>query len=416
MPPDQIVTNLDDWTEGTFYYDEKGGTLHYKQDGSDDVIESLTVNYQQYYTTAGIETHQENGAVQDQFLITADMSLSSVLSTINNSSVGVTMFLDDATGKISVTRKETGSFHSEGVEMSFSGGFFKETLQLNEANEKGGQNAIFTLNGLETERTSNTFTAGGMTITLKDTFIDSAAPITLSAQTDTDSIFDTIKAFVDEYNEILGYMNSKLTEERFRDFRPLTDEERDAISEKEAERWEEKARSGLLRSDNLLRSGLDRMRLDFYSPVNSALESAFNQLASIGITTSSDYLERGKLVIDEDELRAAIEEDAEGVFNLFAATGDSYEEQGIGRRLRDTLQTTISDIGNRAGGRGGRMLNHQFTIGREVDRINDRISNFERRLEQKEARYWRQFNAMEAAMARANSQYETLFSALGGLQ
>ncbi|MDC7286087.1 flagellar filament capping protein FliD, partial [Bifidobacterium thermophilum] len=80
------------------------------------------------------------------------------------------------------------------------------------------------------------------------------------------------------------------------------------------------AKSGLLRSDQQLNGLLSKMRMDFYTPLSTS-SSEYNQLAAIGITTTKNYLEGGKLEINEDKLKEALEKDPEGVFNLFAADG-----------------------------------------------------------------------------------------------
>jgi flagellar hook-associated protein 2 len=142
------------------------------------------------------------------------------------------------------------------------------------------------------------------------------------------------------------------------------------------------------------------------------MDTVFKHLSAIGITTSADYMERGKLEINEDKLRAAIEEDAEGVFNLFAAEGDTYAEKGLARRLRDSLDNAITQVAERAGGLRGKVANHQFTLGKNLEDLNTRISNFERRLEQREQRYWAQFTAMEKAIHQMNSQSDFIYAQL----
>ena len=56
-------------------------------------------------------------------------------------------------------------------------------------------------NGLEIERSSNTFTINGAKITLKQTTTN---PVTFSSTPDVDSIYDTIKNFVDTYNGLIS--------------------------------------------------------------------------------------------------------------------------------------------------------------------------------------------------------------------
>lgn len=279
---------------------------------------------------------------------------------------------------------------------------FTSTFGLNEV--KNGQNAQFTLNGLETERRENIFSVSGMTITLKDT---TNQAITLTASTDVDSIYKTITSFVNEYNELIDFMNGKVNERYYRDYDPLTDEERDSLSEAEAKRWDERAQSGLLRNDSLLQTSLNQLRSSLYKPISTG--GAFTHLSQIGITTTRDYADGGKLEINEDKLRQAIENDPEAIFTLF---NGNQETEGLAQSMRRDLQRSMSSIARRAGGSEGFHEAHQFTIGQQTRTIDQQLSNFERRLEQKEARYWRQFTAMERAMQMANQQSESLFNLL----
>lgn len=110
------------------------------------------------------------------------------------------------------------------------------------------------------------------------------------------------------------------------------------MSDKEVELWEEKAKSGLLRNDSILSGGTNQMRTDFYS--NVTVDGKSYQLTEFGITTSSTYLKRGHLEINEEKLKAKIEEDPQSVVNLFAGgtSSSSYGEKGIINRLNDSLK------------------------------------------------------------------------------
>ncbi|WP_240374394.1 flagellar filament capping protein FliD [Bacillus piscicola] len=363
------------------------------------------------YMSGNITTYNENGEpVKDKFIVESSQTLNQVLETINRSSVGVSAFYDDHTGQVAFTRSETGEFNKDGQEIEFGGKFFGKDEQdapvgiinMSQANEQGGQNAKFTINGLATERHSNTFTINGMTISLKDTF--DSGTVTIGSSVDTDAVFDTIKGFVEEYNEMLDTINEKLDEKRYRDYQPLTDEQKKDLSDREIELWEEKSKSGMIRNDRLLSGFMNTFRLDLYGSVDSNLDSEYKQLTTIGVTTTKNYMDRGKLKIDENKLRKAIEDDPDGVYQLFAADGPTKEQQGIARRMRQSLDQAIEGIAERAGGAKGKIQNHQFTLGRNLNNLEDQISNFERRLSDIENRYWRQFTAMEKAMARANEQ------------
>ncbi|MCE7793168.1 flagellar filament capping protein FliD [Salipaludibacillus sp. CUR1] len=369
------------------------------------------------FASSSITTFNANGeAVTETFMITGNQTLNQVIADMNKSAAGINVFYDNFSDKIAVSRTSTGQFRPEGEEreLVFQGAFFTEALQLGSAPERGGTNAEFTVNGLTTHRHSNTFTMNGVTMTLQGTFLEGENSVTIGASTDTDKIMDTIKGFVEEYNELVDLVNEKLGQEFYRDYRPLTDDQKDAMTDREIERWEERAMSGLLRNDRTLRSGFNTFRMDMYTPVNTGADAPFNQLAQIGISTTSNYRDGGKLEINEDKLRKAIDTDAEAVFQLFAGDGPTQADKGVARRVRESANGLIDQVSRRAGGLRGRNLNHQFALGRELNSLDDKISNFERRMQQVEQRYWAQFTAMEKAVAKANSQAESLFASLYG--
>ncbi|WNF36573.1 flagellar filament capping protein FliD [Bacillaceae bacterium IKA-2] len=415
-----VVTSLPEGglKDDEVLFNRDTGVLDFGKDlakGAKIAVTYATVSEGNYFTSS-IETFNAEGkAVKETFAFQGSRTLNQVMTEVNASSVGVSMFYDSQTDKVAIQRKETGNFNTGGNEMIFSGGFFTDVLDLKEGTEKGGENAKFTINGLETERNSNTFNISGVTISLNATF--ETSPVNLNISTDVDKVFDTIVNFVKEYNDMLEMVNGKLTEEHHRDFKPLTEEQKEAMSEKDIETWEEKAMSGLLRRDQALSSGLDRLRVNIYSPVSVNNDTSnIRQLTDLGITTSRDYMDRGKLEIDESKLRTAIENDPEGVFQLFTADGPTNADKGLARRMRDSLDVTMRMVSERAGGSHGKLQNHQFTLGRNLNDIESRVSNFERRLQQIEERYWTQFTSMEKAMHQANAQAESMFSMLFGNQ
>ncbi len=403
--------------EYKFTLDKETGKITFDQEL--EAGAKVDVSYHHNYFEFEMATHNESGQVIEKFQFDGRASLTKVMDTVNKSEIGVNMFYDEFSDKITMTRTETGNFNGEeGVEgaeeIQFMGSsFLTKGLMLTEGNEEGGVNAKFTLNGLETQRTSNNFTINGVTFTLKDT-IDPVAgdqPVSVSVQNDTTKAFDNIKKFVEDYNELIDKLQGTMKEEKYRDYAPLTDEEREALTDDQIEKWEEKAKSGLLRNDQTLSSLLNQMRMDFYTPVEGESDSMFNQLSAIGITTTANYLDGGKLQINEEKLKEALEKDADGVYNLFAADGSTTGEQGIARRLRDSLSNSITTITQRAG--NGMQTNSQFTLGKNLDEVNSRITDMEARLVEKEDRFWQQFTAMETAMQKMNDQMNYMMSQLG---
>src|SRR5690606_32400925 len=220
------------------------------------------------------------------------------------------------------------------------GDFLTEFLKFSDeqsAKDLEGKNARFMINGLETERLSNTFEMNGVTFTLKGI---TEQPVYLQVNHDYDTIMENIKSFVENYNKIVEMIEEKLRETRYRDYLPLTDEEREKLTEKQQEQWEEKARSGLLRHDPILSRFITELRMALSSPVDHPEQNTgFRSLADIGITTTSDYMS-AKLEINETKLREAIEKNPDAVARLFNADGNSDNEKGIARRLHSIANAT----------------------------------------------------------------------------
>lgn len=440
-----VTTDISELDQDKVFIDESTGKIKF---GSGlEKGETFEVNYTNHFIDFEVKTYNENGEAQYTYIkIDGDSSLNNMFTTINRANAGVSMFYDSGTDKVVAMRSETGNFNPDGDEIEFlsvardangnimrdvngdilrdeeneqKSSFFQDVLGLGADIEGTGTDASFRINGLETTRKSNTFTLNGVTFTLKkDSYVDGVNlgdTATISTNTDTDSIVETITDFVNKYNEMIDKINGKLSEERYKSFAPLTDEEKSALSDKEIERWEEKAKSGMLRRDMTLSNAIDKMRVNLYSEVVSndvtKTNPNYNQLTEIGITTSKNYSDRGKLEINEDKLRAAIEDDPEAIYQLFMADGESSSEQGLARRLRDTIQSTVKSIEERAG--NTYRTAQSYTMGKQIKDYEDQIYQFEKRLVAMEQRYWNQFNAMEKAMQNLNNQSNMLYSYLG---
>ncbi|MEK4424143.1 flagellar hook-associated protein 2 [Solibacillus sp. FSL K6-1523] len=355
---------------------------------------------------------------------TKDVSLTfSSTDTINNvvsklkKDTGLNAFYDEKSGQIAISTTATGKGdlykiekmdldtnqpYTETVNASVfveSGGDFFGKLGFNDTQAlvSNGQNAKLTINGAEIERQSNTFEIDGFNVTLNNTYTETQ-PITLTTKTDSDNMMDKIKEFVETYNSLVESFTDMTKEKRHRDFPPLTDEQKKDMKEDEIKSWEEKAKSGILRSDSLVTSALSKMRTTMYEKGSSS-NPLIDTLYEMGITTSNKISDNGKLVIDEDKLRAKIEEDPDAVFSTFSNATDGT---GIVQKLRKNISATTIDIEKRAG--RADSTNQSFNIGRNLESVEDRINAWKTKLSNIEQRYWKQFGAMEAAINKANQQ------------
>ncbi|WP_345242352.1 flagellar hook-associated protein 2 [Pontibacillus salipaludis] len=354
-----------------------------------------------------LTTFSDEGPTSKTFTITKDMSLNDVLNSVNTSDLGVRAFYDKQADKVILERTKTGNFNAGGAEIEIGGSssFLTDVLQFSEANEKGGTDAAFTYNNALTVNShNNSYKLNGVNFQFNDTTDGKNASIAVN--NNVDHAVDKITKFVAKYNEIIESANEQVSERKNRDYKPLTDKEKEAMEEKEIELWEKQAKKGLLSNDSAIEGTLFSMRNQWYESVNTS--GSFDTITDIGIKTSSNYRDGGKLLITESELRTALEDDPESVYKLFYGEGD---EKGIAKKLEESLNNGMKQIEAKAG--KSTSISNNFRIGKELDSIKDEMRDFEDRLNQIEDRYWSQFTAMEKAIQKMNSQSAQLMSQFG---
>ncbi|MEH7300173.1 flagellar filament capping protein FliD [Neobacillus drentensis] len=270
---------------------------------------------------------------------------------------------------------------------------------------------------------SNKFTYEGVAFTLKDNIPTGSVSVQIGS--DTQSIFDNIKMFVDKYNELIADLNGRLTEKKYRDYPPLLDDQKKDMKDNDIKLWEEKSKSGLLTSDSTIRSFLTEMRNSLITSVqNQTVSTSYNTLKDIGIDFSKDYRDNGKLALNEEKLKGILQTNLEDVKNLFTIKESStssattvtdsnlHDKSGFGWRIYDRLNLTITQLGTIAGSPNSLvdtksfMANQLKSINANIDSEREKISTYEQRL-------WKQFGAMEKALQQLNSQGSWLSQQLG---
>lgn len=137
-----------------------------------------------------------------------------------------------------------------------------------------GKDALVNYDGAELTIKDNSFEADGATYQLKGV---SSSDVIITIGVDGDKIVENVKSFIESYNSLITKLNDELKETRYKlpgnkyeYFMPLTDEQRKSMSETDIKLWEEKARSGLLRSNPILRGVVSGLRNDVITPVSPA--------------------------------------------------------------------------------------------------------------------------------------------------
>lgn len=349
-------------------------------------------------------------------------TLSSVMDKINASSAGVRIKYDSLNDRFSMESKTTGS--TAAIDNTDDTGNFFAALKIDTTTEARGTNASVTIGTTAIERTTNKFTVDGVAYDLKAT---GASTVTIAGN--PDALMGKIKDFVAKYNDVIGQINGKLTEDRNRDYAPLTDDQKTAMKDTDITLWEAKAKSGLLKSDPILQKIADNMRKSLSDPVSGADLSLYQ----IGITTSSNYKDKGKLVIDEDKLSQAIKDNPDKIAQLFTKESQysysdytnrssRYKEEGLAQRLSDILDDNIR-VTRDANGKKGALLEKagiegditEFSnlVENEIDQKDDQITTLLDQIATKEDAYYTKFASMESILNQMNSQSAWLSQQLG---
>lgn len=355
-------------------------------------------------------------------------TLSSLITKVNSSDANVTMSYSSLSDTFKITSKSTG----EGsITLNDNGSNFFTATGLTAVD--AGKNASVVIDGIAASRATNNFTVDGVTYNLLKA--DVGVEKTISLTRDVDATYNSIKSFVDKYNEVISKLNTAISEKYDRDYQPLTDAQKEAMTEDEITKWETKAKTGLLKNDSILQGIVSDMRQALYESV-SGVEG---NLSSIGITTGA-YDEKGKLYIDETKLKEAIQNSPDTVMDLFSKESDiayspnlstadratRYSENGLINRLYDTIQDSIRTTRDSNGNKGS-LLEKAGMVGdaseftnyyyKEIESYSDKIETMNDRLADIEERYYAKYTALETAISRMNSQssyISSMFSSSSG--
>lgn len=411
----QLAEGITRGSQNTLADEKKDdGTTKTLKEQFPDLADSITFTLEGKLRADGVTRNSHDFTIN-----TANATINTLVAEINSfsSTLGIGASYDSINNRFFLTTTGTGSEYgikvsndSESLLSDADGdGSCKLKMLLQTGTVYTGQNARFDFGDVSgMESSTNIVTVVGVTLNLKQ---GGGSSGTVTVKTDADAVYNSIVDFITSYNGFIEMINNKLSESRYRDYSPLTDTQKGEMSEKEIDKWEEYAKSGLLRNDGLLRETVTKMRSTMFTVVTGL--NGYSSLSSIGINSSS-YLEKGKLYVNEANLKAAINSDPEGVMNLFAKTGGGQSEEGIIHRLYDDVVNQMEALTNKAGYESSYALYDDSIIGKRMKNIKIRMDALEARLADVEDRYWKQFTAMERAINRLNVQSAWLAQQFGG--
>ncbi|MFB4331575.1 flagellar filament capping protein FliD [Paenibacillus sp. CR_12] len=386
-----------------------------------DLSKTLAGNAGDFQTSPTLDPDPSSGATSLSMTINGvevsyskDDTLQSIINKINQSNAGVALSYDSAGDQFVFVSRDTGK--AAKIDAQDTEGNFLAAIKMDTGVVETGKDAKVTINGIVSERSSNSFTQDGVTYTLLQ---PTASAVTITNNSDTEAIVSKIKEFVGIYNETISLVH-KLTDEKLaRGYDPLTSEQKKEMSEEDVKNWDIMAKRGLLRNDSLLEPFARTMR-SFLSQAIPVNETTKISPMDIGLGTTAyngnaiDFSSAGgKIVLNEDKLRKAIEANPNQVEAVFTRASSIGAEEGLFQKMYKQLNTTIGDINKKSGRVGGSYTDISTDLGRQSSKIESDIKALEDKLKRKENFYYKQFAAMEKAMANSNSQLNFLMQNMG---
>ncbi|MDR0917758.1 MAG: flagellar filament capping protein FliD [Oscillospiraceae bacterium] len=289
------------------------------------------------------------------------------------------------------------------------------------ATSVSGQNAMVNIDGKVLQRASNEFTVGDITYKLNNTTgkydtgkfsvdgnweteagtTDNKAKVSY-ANYSPDNAVKTFKAFVEDYNTLISELNEKISEKAvYKDYQPLTAEQKKEMSETEIENWEKMAKGGLLRNDTAVSDLLQNLR--------DVFNQSFGGIAlyNIGVGTTSNWQSKGKLEVDENVLKESLNKYGSEIYNMLRG------KDGKGG-LVNALNVAVNYTANKSTGSPGTLVKiagikgygseKNNEIYNKLESLSDRIAELQKRYDKRKESLWAQFNAMETAMSNLNTQ------------
>ena len=262
-----------------------------------------------------------------------------------------------------------------------------------------GTDAKVTIDGREYSSDSSKITVANVTYSLA-----AKGSTVVTVNQDTDKLVENVKKFVEDYNKMLDELNEKYYEEKYSDYGVLTQTQEKGMTKEQIEKWNEKAKSGLLNHNQTIGKIISEMREAIYTPVDG-VDGKYNTMMSIGITSSTD---RGHLTLDEEKLKKALAAEPDSVRQLFNSDGDykdkngetqtDYRKQGVVGRISDSLYKNLKTMKSYAG--TTTEAADGSSLGDLIRELKTKMSNFKTMMNAFENQLYKKYDAMEMAIQR----------------
>ncbi|SDB68912.1 flagellar filament capping protein FliD [Butyrivibrio sp. INlla16] len=351
-------------------------------------------------------------------------AIDQIKSAKTESGYSVNANFDANQGRVYMSSSEMGEDASFSIDFGMSDRRVLAALGIDYSNTgddapvyNEGADAQITLNGVEYKSNNNTFDINGLTITAKQV----ASDISLTTSDDTSGIYDMVKGFIKEYNDLIGEMYTLYNADSGKDYDILTKEQKDEMTDDEIEEWNKKIDESLLSKDPTIFRVMSEMKNIMMNTYNlgeideetgKEIKTSFwsFRISTLGYFESEEG-DRAKWHIygdedddktsgKEDRLKKKIETDPELVRNFF-------------KNLSKDLYTKLGDMMKSTEFSSAYTLYEDKQMKTQVDKYKTQLKDAQDKLGKMEDKYYDKFAQMEKAMTKLNEQTNSLAGMLG---
>lgn len=418
-------------------------------------------------TTLDIHTTNEKGeAVTQKITLGKDSTIQDVVSALREN--GLNASFDENNGRLFVSSKDTGKAADFTISASTTkkipktdddgnlvkdkdGNVVMEEIKMsddesasskkllgllgldtvnntydNQAVKIDGRNAVISLNGVKYTNTTNDFAINGLNVSVTGvtddvtdpenvdlSTLDDSTAITITTTTDSQGIYDKVKDFLTEYNNIINEITKLYNADSAGSYEPLTDDEKDKMSDTEIEKWETKIKDSLLRRDTSLGTILNSMVTAMSSPIT--IDGKDYSLSSFGIQTLG-YLnaaknEQNAYHIDGDEDDENTSGNKDKLMDAITKNPDTVID--FMKQLSTNLYKAMDQQMQSSSLRSRYKIYNDKELDKEYSNLTKTIKQWESKVSDKEDYYYKKFSNMETALSKLQSQTSSLSSMLG---
>lgn len=368
------------------------------------------------------ENHVRTGGKEKVIDVKKDMTIGSLINKIREA--GLYANFDSKLQRIYISSDKSGNAGHFDIKGEGEGENFLKALGIAEDNldkitgdkiEKGkgenlgtkimGQEAEIVLDGVTYKSESNSISVNGITV---NALAETDKEISITTIADTKGLYDKIKDFLGKYNDVVNELTSKYNADPAKGMDVLSDDEKKAMGEATAAKYEDKIKDSLLRRDTTLNSiitimtnsmsrgftikGKNYSLSSFGIQTLGILNAAKNEQYAYHINGDKDD---EKTETYPDKLMKALTEDPDTVMTFMKKLSEGLYSQ-LDKKMKSTYLNSAYTIYN------------DKEMDREYRNYSSLIKTWSDKVDSMEDYYYRKFSRMESSLAKLQGQQESL--------